>query len=79
MTDETVQPEVTESVVAAEVAPEPTPIVAPDPVFAQVPDASASVADESFFQRVEKAVEELGASAHNLVDWLRQEIAKVRS
>lgn len=71
MTDETVQPEVAQP--TQEVAPE---VVAPTQEVAEV---VADVADESFFQRVEKAVEELGASAHNLADWIRQEIAKVRS
>jgi hypothetical protein len=75
MTDETVQPEV----IAPVVNPIATVETAPEAPTQEVAEAVADVADESFFQRVEKAVEELGASAHNLVDWLRQEIAKVRS
>lgn len=62
MTDETVQTEATEPVAAVEV--EPT--------------AYGQEASESFFQRVEKALDELVSSPAALVDWVRQEVAKVR-
>lgn len=75
MTDETVQPEVTTPVV------ETVAIVETDPEAPtqEVAEVVADVADESFFQRVEKALEELAGSPAALFDWVRQEVAKARS
>lgn len=80
MTDETVQPEVaqpTPEVVSEVAAPTEVDENKGEVLAEAIPAAPEH--EESFFQRVEKALEELAGSPAALFDWVRQEVAKVRS